>query len=86
MTNSNTTASRARDLGIPFSGQPGAWNAITDVPGVQVGYKTLITDLAADEAGPVAVRTGVTAILPDAQSRMLVPPGQGFHPLTAMVK
>ena len=78
MTNSNTTAARARDLGIPFSGQPGAWNAITDVPGVQVGYKTLIADLAADKTGPVAVRTGVTAILPDKQSRMLVPTWAGF--------
>ena len=32
---------RARDLGIPFDGEPGAWNAITDVPGVEVGYRTL---------------------------------------------
>ncbi len=47
---------RARDLGIPFEGYPGPWNAITDVPGIEVGYVTLI------EAG--AVRTGVTAILP----------------------
>ena len=29
---------RARALGIPFGGRPGHWNAITDVPGVQVGY------------------------------------------------
>ena len=36
--------------------QPGALNAITDVPGVEVGQKTLIKD---DD-----VRTGVTAILP----------------------
>src|SRR6185369_3334747 len=46
---------RARDLGIPFDGTPGEWNAITDVPGVEVGYTTL-------SAGDV--RTGVTAILP----------------------
>jgi len=78
MTDSNTTATRARDLGIPFSGQPGTWNAITDVPGVQVGYKTLIADLAADKNGPVAVRTGVTAILHDQQSRMLEPTWAGF--------
>ena len=32
---------RARDLGIPFDGTPGPLNAITDVPGVEVGYKTL---------------------------------------------
>lgn len=47
---------RARGLGIPFSGTPGTWNAITDVPGVEVGYATLIEG--------DAVRTGVTAIHP----------------------
>jgi len=47
---------RARALGIPFGGTPGRWNAITDVPGVQVGYRTLIEG--------DAVRTGVTAIHP----------------------
>ena len=29
---------RARSLGIPFGGTPGRWNAITDVPGVEVGH------------------------------------------------
>ena len=48
--------SRARDLGIPFDGTPGRWNAITDVPGVEVGYQTLIRG--------DSVRTGVTAIHP----------------------
>ena len=47
---------RARDLGIPFGGMTGQWNAITDVPGVQVGYTTLIEG--------DSVRTGVTAIHP----------------------
>jgi D-aminopeptidase len=32
---------RARDLGIPFDGTPGAMNAITDVAGVEVGFTTL---------------------------------------------
>jgi len=31
---------RARSLGIPFGGTPGRWNAITDVPGVELGYAT----------------------------------------------
>ena len=31
---------RARDLGVPFEGTPGKLNAITDVPGVEVGYTT----------------------------------------------
>src|SRR3954466_11423815 len=52
-----TASPRARDLGIPFDfGRPGPSNAITDVPGVEVGHTTLI-------AGD-AVRTGVTAVLP----------------------
>ena len=51
---------RARDLGVPFEGAPGPLNAITDVSGVTVGQVTLVEDL---EEG-VAVRTGVTAILP----------------------
>jgi hypothetical protein len=34
---------RARDLGVPFDGSPGTNNAITDVPGVEVGFKTLIS-------------------------------------------
>ena len=50
---------RARDLGVPFDGTPGANNAITDVKGVEVGYTTLISG-----EGDKAVRTGVTAILP----------------------
>jgi L-aminopeptidase/D-esterase-like protein len=47
---------RARELGVPFHGTPGALNAITDVAGVSVGHTTLI-----EGAG---VRTGVTAIWP----------------------
>ena len=34
---------RARDLGIPFEGTPGTFNAITDVAGVEVGHTTLIS-------------------------------------------
>jgi D-aminopeptidase len=51
---------RARDLGIPFDGTPGKWNAITDVAGIEVGHDTIIEDLSDGRA----VRTGVTAILP----------------------
>lgn len=39
----NSPAPRARDLGIPFDGTPGPLNAITDVSGVEVGFKTLIS-------------------------------------------
>lgn len=55
---------RARDLGIPFNGTPGANNAITDVPGVEVGYKTLISGTGELHTGKGPVRTGVTVILP----------------------
>ena len=55
---------RARDLGIPLDGNPGPFNAITDVPGVEVGYTTLISGEGKLVVGQGPVRTGVTAILP----------------------
>ena len=55
---------RARALGVPFDGTPGALNAITDVPGVTVGYSTIISGEGKLEVGKGPVRTGVTAILP----------------------
>ncbi len=55
---------RARDLGLDFPGEPGAWNAITDVPGVRVGMTTLIRGDGPLVQGRGPVRTGVTAILP----------------------
>jgi D-aminopeptidase len=55
---------RARDLGIPFDGQPGPLNAITDVKGVEVGHTTLISGEGPLKVGVGPVRTGVTAILP----------------------
>jgi D-aminopeptidase len=63
---------RARDLGVPFEGTPGAWNAITDVPGVLVGQRTLVRG-----DGAHAVRTGVTAILPRAEL--------GYYPAATFV-
>ena len=55
---------RARELGIPLRGEPGEWNAITDVPGVEVGYETLISGDGPLDVGRGPVRTGVTAVLP----------------------
>jgi len=55
---------RARDLGIPFEGTPGKFNAITDVAGVEVGYTTLISGDGKLIVGQGPVRTGVTAVLP----------------------
>jgi L-aminopeptidase/D-esterase-like protein len=62
---------RARSLGIPFDGTPGRWNAITDVPGVEVGYTTLIQG--------ESVRTGVTAIHPRGAAAAADPVAAGFH-------
>jgi len=68
---------RARDLGIPFDGTPGPWNAITDVPGVTVGHTTLIEDLPDGRA----VRTGVTAILPRGLDTLMRPVFAAWFPL-----
>jgi D-aminopeptidase len=64
---------RARGIGIGsgFGGTPGTWNAITDVPGVEVGYRTLVEG--------EAVRTGVTAIHPRGRASPGVPCAAGFH-------
>jgi D-aminopeptidase len=58
------TKPRARDLGVPFDGTPGAYNAITDVKGVEVGHTTLISGEGKLEVGKGPVRTGVTAVHP----------------------
>jgi len=72
---------RARDLGIPFEGTPGKFNAITDVPGVEVGYTTLISGEGKLEAGKGPVRTGVTAILPRGHASLNDPVYAGFFSL-----
>src|SRR5258705_1542066 len=55
---------RARDLGVPFDGTPGPFNAITDVDGVEVGQVPLISGDGKLVVGKGPVRTGVTTILP----------------------
>ncbi|PYL69065.1 MAG: aminopeptidase [Verrucomicrobia bacterium] len=69
---------RARDLGIPFEGIPGELNAITDVPGVELGYTTLISGEGKLEVGKGPVRTGVTAILPRGHASLNDPVYAGF--------
>ena len=61
---------RARQLGIPFDGRPGLLNAITDVPGVEVGFCTLIEGEGGLNVGEGPIRTGVTAIIPRGKSDM----------------
>ena len=69
------TKPRARDLGVPFDGLPGKFNAITDIKGLEVGYTTLISG-----SGKKAVRTGVTAILPQGRD-FGTPVFAGWHTL-----
>ncbi len=69
---------RARDLGVPFDGTPGALNAITDVAGVAVGHTTLISGEGKLEIGKGPVRTGVTAVLPRGKDSMMNPVFAGW--------
>lgn len=59
---------RARNLGVPFEGTPGPFNAITDVKGVEVGQTTLISGDGPLQVGVGPIRTGVTVILPRGKS------------------
>jgi len=60
----NTKKLRGRELGLPFEGKVGEFNAITDVPDVLVGSKTLIEGSLPMLQGKGPIRTGVTTILP----------------------
>ena len=64
---------RARDLGIPFTGTTGKYNAITDVDGVEVGYSTIISGSGQNKVGRGPVRTGVTAIFPRGKAKKFSP-------------
>ena len=58
---------RARALGLELPGETGAFNAITDVPNISVGFSTVNShgSVSESEPGP-KVQTGVTAIHPRA--------------------
>jgi D-aminopeptidase len=60
---------RGRGLGLAWPGNPGRFNSIADVAGVEVGVVTLIegTD----------IRTGVTAILPRGRAKAHIPVSAG---------
>jgi D-aminopeptidase len=76
MSNSTT---RARDLGIPFNGTCGALNAITDVPGVEVGMVTMIAGDGPLVIGNGPVRTGVTALFPSGKAGVGAAIAAGYH-------
>ena len=62
---------RARDLGVPFVGKTGEFNAITDVKGVEVGYSTIISGEGKNIIGKGPIRTGVTAIFPRGKAKKI---------------
>src|SRR5258708_2215841 len=72
---------RARDLGVPFDGTPGPFNAITDVSGVTVGHTTLVSGEGKLQVGNGPVRTGVTAVLPRGKDSMNNPVFAGWWSL-----
>lgn len=72
---------RARDLGVPFDGIPGPFNAITDVAGIEVGHTTLISGSGRLKVGVGPVRTGVTAILPRGKANLNDPVFAGWFSL-----
>jgi D-aminopeptidase len=72
---------RGRGLGLPFEGISGPFNAITDVPGVTVGYCTIIEGDGALKQGAGPVRTGVTAIVPRPLETIDQPLFAGFFSL-----
>ncbi|MFC9432210.1 P1 family peptidase [Nocardia sp. NPDC057030] len=72
---------RARALGLAPGGTPGPWNAITDVPGLEVGYQTVIQGEGPLRRGAGPARTGVTAILPRGRSGVGRPCAAGRYSL-----
>jgi D-aminopeptidase len=75
-------AVRAREVGIEVgTGVPGPCNAITDVPGVRIGYCTLATGSGPLRIGEGPVRTGVTVVLPHGGRPSTEPVYAGYHRL-----
>jgi D-aminopeptidase len=70
---------RARGLGVPFGGEPGPLNAITDIEGIEVGHSTIVSGEGPLVVGRGPVRTGVTAVLP--RGRVFDPVFAGWHSL-----
>ena len=72
---------RARDLGLPFVGETGPLNALTDVPGILVGYSTIVEGDGPLVVGKGPIRTGVTAVLPKGRQDRLKPIWAGHYNL-----
>jgi hypothetical protein len=76
---SNDGRPQARALGIPLTGAPGEFNAITDVAGLEVGNSTIIRGEGPLAVGQGPVRTGVTAVLPRGRADVATPVFVGFY-------
>jgi D-aminopeptidase len=61
----------ARDLGVPFEGSPGPLDALTDVPGVEVGQVSIISGDGPLKVGAGPIRTGVTVIFPRGHANLV---------------
>ena len=73
---------RARELGLTIGRlDPGAYDAITDVPGVLVGHTTLIEGDGPLVVGEGPVRTGVTIVVPHEDEMWTEPVFAGCHRL-----
>lgn len=70
-----------RTIGLKFKGETGKFNSITDVPGVEVGYTTIVEGEGDLVVGEGPVRTGVTAILPRGKQTELKPVWAGTYNL-----
>src|ERR1700733_7872447 len=68
-------------VALALPGEPGPLNAITDVPGVEVGVTTLISGDGPLVVGEGPVRTGVTAILPRGRAGVGQPCAAGRYSL-----
>lgn len=71
--------SRARALGVPFEGTPGPLNAITDVPGVEVGQINIVKGEGLLKVGEGPVRTGVTVVFPRGRNSIKEVYGGSFN-------
>ena len=70
---------RARELGIPFECTPGPLNAITDVPGVEVGQINIVKGEGLLKVGEGPVRTGVTIVFPRGRNNIKEVYGGSFN-------
>ncbi len=81
MNNPSPSRLRARDLGIPFDGEPGPLNTVTDVAGVEVGHTTIISGDGPLVTGQGPVRTGATVVFPRGRDGIMAPCFAGYHGL-----